>query len=68
MAKKFYSSGHRSPEDMKKIGSLRDVHLAAFKTITGVDPSVDNIRAIVVFNVCEMLHVIRCDMICLVVI
>ena len=47
------------PEDKKRVGSLRDLHLSAFKTITGVDPEVDKIRAVVVFNVCEMIHVLR---------
>ena len=28
----------RGPEDRKRIGSLRELHLAAFKAITGVDP------------------------------
>ena len=47
------------PEDKKRIGSLRELHLAAFQSITGVDPRCRRIRAVVVFNVCEMIHVLR---------
>jgi hypothetical protein len=32
---------------------------AAFQSITGVDPRTTPIRAVVVFNVCEMIHVLR---------
>ncbi len=47
------------PEDKTRIGSLRDLHLAAFQSITGVDSRCRRIRAVVVFNVCEMIHVLR---------
>ena len=34
----------RGPEDRKRIGSLRELHLAAFKSITGIDPRTTKVK------------------------